>query len=75
MITDGRWKYVWNATDRDELYHLESDPFELNNLAAEPECAVRLAACRKRLYEWMEQTGDRLANNWIKTQLLEGRKL
>ncbi len=75
MITDGRWKYVWNATDRDELYHLESDPFELNNLAAEPECAARLAACRKRLYEWMEQTGDRLANNWIRTQLLEGRKL
>ncbi len=32
MIRDKRMKYVWNLTDTDELYDLESDPWELNNL-------------------------------------------
>jgi arylsulfatase A-like enzyme len=74
MISDGRWKYIWNATDRDELYTLTEDPDELNNLASEETFSRKLADLRKRLYAWMENTGDKLTNDWIKTQLLEGRK-
>jgi arylsulfatase A-like enzyme len=36
MVTDGRWKLVWNLSDLGELYHLEEDPHELNNLFYEP---------------------------------------
>ena len=32
MVTDGRWKLVWNFSDLCELYDLESDPHELRNL-------------------------------------------
>lgn len=32
MVTDGRWKLVWNFTDLCELYCLDEDPFELTNL-------------------------------------------
>ena len=30
MVTDGRWKLVWNLTDLCELYDLENDPHELH---------------------------------------------
>ena len=32
MVTDGRWKLVWNLTDLCELYDLSEDPAELHNL-------------------------------------------
>jgi len=36
MVTDGRWKLVWNLMDHCELYDLESDPGELRNLFYDP---------------------------------------
>jgi arylsulfatase A-like enzyme len=75
MITDGKWKYIWNATDRDELYNLAEDPYELNNLASDKTFSSQISNMRKRLYSWMEETGDRLTNDWIKNQLLKGNKL
>ncbi|MFG0333546.1 MAG: sulfatase, partial [Maioricimonas sp. JB049] len=43
-----------------EFYDLESDPFELNNLAANPTPAQkdRMAELRSRLDAWMAQQGD-----------------
>ncbi len=32
MITDGKWKLVYNLSDRCEMYNLGDDPGELNNL-------------------------------------------
>jgi arylsulfatase A-like enzyme len=75
MVRDARWKYVWNAVDVDELYDLEADPGELHNRTADPTCSEDLRRLRHRLVEWMQETGDRLLNQWTKTQLLEGRKI
>ena len=36
MVTDGRWKLVWNLSDFCELYDLEHDPHELTNRFYEP---------------------------------------
>ena len=74
MVRDARFKYVWNATDVDELYDLEADPGELHNLAAQPGHKDELRRLRHRLVDWMQGTGDRLLNGWTRTQLLEGRK-
>lgn len=75
MIRDRRWKYVWNATAEDELYDLEADPGELRNLATSAACSGELARLRCRLVAWMEEVHDPLLNHWIRTQLLEGRKI
>ncbi len=38
MVTDGRWKLVWNFSDLCELYDLESDPDEMHNCFYDPGC-------------------------------------
>lgn len=72
MVRDRRWKYVWNATAEDELYDLGSDPAELRNLATDARYAAELRRLRRRLVAWMEETGDRLLNEWTRSQLLLG---
>lgn len=42
----------------EELYDVNADPYEIHNLAAEPQYAGRLVEMRQRLDTWMEQTGD-----------------
>jgi hypothetical protein len=68
-VRDRRWKYVWNATAEDELYDLETDPGEINNLAGKPVCTHELERLRLRLLAWMEETQDPLLNPWTKRQL------
>jgi len=74
MIRTGRWKYVWNPTDVDELYDLAEDPAELRNRIADPDLAETLAGLRRRLHD--ELAGfDGLLNGWTRRQLLDGKKL
>ncbi len=43
----------------EELYDLENDPYELNNLAADPASGKTLVALRNQLNAWIAETGDR----------------
>ena len=45
----------------EELYDVESDPFELNNLADRPGLGPVKARLRRQLEAWMHQQGDPLA--------------
>jgi hypothetical protein len=40
------------------LYDLEKDPFEINNLAADPKFQSELTGMRSVLYHWMAETND-----------------
>lgn len=42
-----------------EFYDLENDPWELNNLANEPQHADRIAMMYQEMHRWMEEQGDR----------------
>ncbi|MFH5804855.1 sulfatase [Alienimonas sp. DA493] len=42
----------------EELYDLQADPTEWNNLAADPAHAERLKAMRAAVEAWMDETGD-----------------
>lgn len=41
-----------------ELYNIETDPFEMINLAADPKYADQVSEMKTRLEAWMKQQGD-----------------
>ena len=43
---------------KEELYDLKNDPWELNNLAGNPEHSKTLQKMRKALNQWIRETGD-----------------
>ena len=59
VLWDGPWKLVFNGFDYDELYDLDSDPYELTNLAARPEHRARVEAMMLLLWRRVRETGDR----------------
>lgn len=71
-IRTREWKYVWNATDVDELYALGDDPHELTNRALEPATAPIRQDLRRVLYAELEAFGDRqVLNAWIRRQFVD----
>ena len=58
MIRLENYKYVYNATDIDEFYDLEEDPWEMDNLADKPEYARIKKRLRAELDRWMAEQND-----------------
>jgi arylsulfatase A-like enzyme len=56
LITD-RYKYIWNEGDYDELYDLEEDPYETENLLFHKDSSDLQDQLRNRLFDWLERTG------------------
>jgi hypothetical protein len=75
MITDGRYKYVWNLTDIDEFYDAETDPGECCNRIYDGSLSQKVAEFRALLYQDLSAHGDPFASGWLAPQLLEGRKI
>lgn len=60
MVRHDRYKYIYDPLDEvDELYDLETDPWELTNLARDPAYATVRADLRDRLLEWSIRTEGR----------------
>jgi arylsulfatase A-like enzyme len=73
MFRDNQYKYIWNATDVDELYDLHNDPDELTNLAWMPDYEELLQSIRIRLWDQFNILGDRLLQNGrLKKRFYEG---
>ncbi|MFO7946854.1 MAG: sulfatase-like hydrolase/transferase [Armatimonadota bacterium] len=62
MVTDGSWKLVWNLTDLCELYHLDEDPAEMDNLFYDP--AYRQV--RDRMMETLLEEAKRLGDGQMR---------
>jgi uncharacterized sulfatase len=57
-VFDGRYKLVVNLLTSDELYDLQSDPPEMNNLIESAAHAAIRNALHDRLLDWMNRTRD-----------------
>jgi len=54
-----RWQYVFHeAGGFEELYDLQADPEERNNLAADPNCRQVCEQMRGRIAKWLADLGD-----------------
>ncbi|MDC0935685.1 sulfatase-like hydrolase/transferase [Pirellulales bacterium] len=56
---EGRHKSIWKSSQPvEELFDTESDPWEIRNLAGDPEYAERLSQMRSALRKTMSETRD-----------------
>jgi arylsulfatase A-like enzyme len=58
VVWDGQWKFVFNGFDFDELYDLAADPYEMVNLASNPQYRDRLRWMTKQMWDVVTRTGD-----------------
>lgn len=64
MIRTGEWKLIeYPRAGQIQLFHLSSDPWELNNLADDPKHRSRLQNLSARLHRWQEEQGDQALMN------------
>jgi arylsulfatase A-like enzyme len=71
MVRDDRYKYVWNATARDEFYDLETDPTECDNRARDASLDAERHRLQERMIDWMESIDDPILNQWTRHQLAD----
>ena len=64
MCRDGRYKYVyhWQSPDMDELYDLERDAGELDNLYTDSKSQDVVMRMQKSIIDWSRSTGHTYAN-------------
>jgi arylsulfatase A-like enzyme len=62
MVRTARHKLVYTPVDVDELYDLETDPFEMRNLADEPAAAAVKARLYRRMWQYAYDTEDIIFN-------------
>ena len=58
VVTSDRWKLNLCAGDQCELYDLNSDPYEMNNLFDYPAHKDRVRDMAARIRMWQQRTGD-----------------
>jgi arylsulfatase len=61
-LTDGRYKYIYfTTTGRQQLFDLDNDPYELNDMSGDPRNADLLSKWRKRMVQHVSIRGK----NWV----------
>ncbi len=58
MVRTSKWKYNFYLGHGEELYDMEADPWEMNNLATSADHAKTKAEMHARLIRFIEETGD-----------------
>ncbi|MGH9629385.1 MAG: sulfatase/phosphatase domain-containing protein, partial [Bryobacteraceae bacterium] len=62
MVRDKRYKLIWYPkVDRFQLFDLENDPWELNDLSAKPEQSARVADLKRKMAELQDEFDDKIS--------------
>lgn len=69
-LTDGKWKYIWfQRTGEEQLFHVEEDPYEQQELSANKRYRKQLAELRQAMVEHLSERGE----EWVKDNQLVKR--
>jgi len=63
VVWDDQWKFVFNGFDFDELYNLDDDPYEMNNLAQDRQYDHIVKRMCELMWKTIRETGDRSLYN------------
>ena len=66
MVRTECWKYVYIPHDIYELYDLNTDPAEMNNLIEDSEYRDIREEMRARLIRWNDATNDMFQWTWVR---------
>lgn len=66
-VMTNKYKYVYNGFDFDELYDLEKDPFQINNLINEPEYRPVVKEMCEKMWSFAYKHKDVCINPYIMT--------
>jgi arylsulfatase A-like enzyme len=58
MVRSNRYKYMLSGDNEEAFFDLQSDPYELHNLADDARYKAEIEWHRRRLIAWMEEVGD-----------------
>ncbi len=59
MVVTKSWKYILSDINDEALFHLDSDPYEMDNLINQSEYAAIVKMLRRHYWEWRETVGDK----------------
>lgn len=67
MVRTRRWKYIYYPDGYEELYDMQNDPHERQNLAADPARKLIVDDLRQRLLNWLITADevDQIAPKWV----------
>ena len=70
MVRTKRWKYVYYPEGFEELYDLQTDPNEMNNLADVAEQREQIYEMKDRLLHWLTTADepDQIAPRWLRPE-------
>lgn len=71
MYRKDKYKYVFNAGDKEQLFDMEADPDELDNLAYQPAYQQVLLQIKNDFAVWMTANGDIIRNAYCKMNRLK----
>ena len=73
IVWEGDWKFVFYALDIDELYNLNDDPYEMDNLIDRPEHRERYKSMMGMVWRFIHATGDTslINSNYLAMRLAE----
>ncbi len=75
MYRKGKYKYVFNGAGTDQLFDMEADPYEMNNLAQKEEYQEVLLSLKNSFADWMDVHHDIIRNAFCKMNRLKEWKL
>lgn len=75
MYRKGNYKYVFNGGDKDQLFDLTNDKYELNNLIDNEEYKDTLYNLRNSFADWMADHNDIIRDSFCKINRIKEWKL
>jgi len=58
IVTQDGWKLNWSSSDKSQLFNLNNDPMEINNLYYKQQYQGKIKALESLITQWQQETGD-----------------